>query len=341
MAQQVNVTIIGLDRIGTSFGMALKRQSKAPNTPHQFAVLGSDPDSSAMKAAHKLGAIDQEERSTRSAVEKADIVFVNVPYGSVQDLYSEIGQALKPGVVVLDASPLKLPSIQWANEHFRRSPEGHLEAYLVGVSLLWWPDNLNSARIHTESAQADLFDNGMMILSPANDCPAEAVQLAADLASALNLKAHFTDPAEYDGMMASMEGLPLLLQLALFRSINDSEGWNDLQKVANPSFGLGTYRLGQGTPDDYASVIHLNRENVLRTLATTIDKLSEVRDLIASGDDIILSHAFEDTMQKYEKWLMARRKNDWGELPKTEVGSTLNLLGPLGNLFSPRGKKKQ
>src|SRR5260221_6564808 len=160
--------------------MALKRQSKAPNTPHQFAVLGSDPDSSAMKAAHKLGAIDQEERSKRSAVEKADIVFVNVPYGSVQDLYSEIGQALKPGVVVLDASPLKLPSIQWANEHFRRSSEGHPEAYLVGVALLWGPDNLNSARIHTESAQADLFDNGMMILSPANDCPAEAVQLAAD-----------------------------------------------------------------------------------------------------------------------------------------------------------------
>lgn len=342
MAQQVNVTIIGLDRVGTSFGMALKRQNKVSGAPHQFAIVGSDSDSTSMKTARKLEAIDQEERHARTAVAKADLVFVSAPFGSVQDLFSEIGPELKPGAVVMDVSPLKLPSIQWANEYFKRNAEKQLEAYLVGISLLWGPDHVNSARGQTAAAQADLFDNGMMILSPSSDCPSEAVQLIADLASVLSLKVHFADPAEYDGMMAGMDGLPLLLQLALFRSLNGSEAWSDLQKVANPPFALSTYRLGQGTPDDYSTLLHLNRENILRYLSNAIDKLTEVRDLIAYDDDIALSHAFEDSMLRYEKWQAARRKNDWGEVPKTEVGSTLNLLGPLGNLFSPlRGRKKE
>src|SRR5215831_3764670 len=99
--------------------MALKRQNKVSSAPHQFAIVGSDPDSMAMKTAHKLEAIDQEERSARTAVGKADLVMVAVPYGSVEDTFSEIGPALKAGAVVMDLSPLKMPSLQWAKEHFR------------------------------------------------------------------------------------------------------------------------------------------------------------------------------------------------------------------------------
>src|SRR5260221_9991349 len=60
----------------------------------------------------------------------------------------------------------------------------------------------------------------ILVLSPAVNCPPEAIKFVSELAALLGLKLHFTDPAEHDGIIASMESLPLLMQLALFQTAN-------------------------------------------------------------------------------------------------------------------------
>jgi valyl-tRNA synthetase len=62
--------------------------------------------------------------------------------------------------------------------------------------------------------RADLFENGVFLLAPSLNCPQEAVRLVSDICTLLDVKQHFVDPAEYDGMIAGMDGLPLLMQLA-------------------------------------------------------------------------------------------------------------------------------
>jgi prephenate dehydrogenase len=338
---RVNVTIVGLQRLGASFGLALKRLAKNPDIKHEFIITGSDEEVSFLKAAQKMGAIDHEVRALESAVEKADLVFLAAPYGIAADVFSVIGPALKPGAVVMDASPLKLVSIDWAKKHFRRNDEGQYEAYLVGVTPIVNPAYLHDPRRETEAASADLFDNGQFVVSPAPDCPQEAVQLIAELTDLLKIKAHFVDPAEHDGLIAGMEGLPVLLQFALFRSLSGSKAWGDLQRLGNTDFALATRRLMEGTPEDLSNPLTLNRDNTVRALENLIGTLDELRDLLLSGDDDMVTQAFADAMERYERWQKARRTNNWGDQPSAPAIQTPGLMGSLGNMLLPFGGKKR
>ncbi len=338
---RVNVTIIGLQRLGASFGLALKRLAKSTDIKHEFVITGSDEESSVLKTAQKMGAIDQDIRNLESAVEKADLVFLAAPYGITADVFSIIGPALKPGAVVMDTSPLKLVSITWANKHFRRNAEGQYEAYLVGVTPVVNPAYLDDPRRDTEAASADLFDNGQFIISPAPDCPQEAVQLIAELTDLLKIKAHFVDPAEHDGLIAGMESLPILLQFALFRSLSGSKAWGDLQRLGNADFALATHRLVEGTPEDLSAPLTLNRDNTVRALENLIGTLDEIRDLFLAGDDEMVAQAFADAMERYERWQIARRSNNWGDRPSAPRVETPGLMGSLGNMLLPFGGKKR
>jgi len=337
---RVNVTIIGLQRLGASLGLALKRLMKEPGQKHEFVIVGNDEKPSAMDAALKLGAIDQKVRDLETAVENADLVFITAPYSLASDIFSIIGPAIKAGAVVMDMSPLKLAAIDWAKKYFRRNKDGEYEAYLVGVTPIVNPEHLEGLRGDTESARADLFDNGQFVISPAPDCPEEAVQLIADLAGLLNIRLHFVDPAEHDGLVAAMEQLPALLQLAFFRSLSISKAWTDLQRMGNPRFALATYLLAQESPEDLARPIFQNRDNAVRALETLIGTLDEIRDLLVSGDELALEQAFTDASRTYERWQAARHKNSWGDQPERPAMPSASLMGSLGSMFNPFGKKK-
>jgi prephenate dehydrogenase len=335
---QVNFTIVGLGKIGGSFGLALKAYSKQPNAEHQFTITGYDGSTPLIDQALKLGVIDRGERSLTAAVEKADLVFLDLPYNDVEDALQLIGDALKPGAVVMDASPLKMPSIQWAQTHFRANAQGEQEAYLVGVHLLVNAAHLGDHRDTLDAARADLFTGGLMILAPAASCPQEAVQLVADVAGLLGIKQHFADPGEHDGILTAMESLPLLLQLALFRSLSASKSWDDLRWMGNPAFYLGTYQLGQGDAEALGKQLYQSRTALLRRLDDTLDTLQELRDVLRAGDELAIGEAFERSMLSYAKWEKTRRNNEWLPVPDAPVPSEGMRL--LGGLFGRKDKKK-
>jgi prephenate dehydrogenase len=338
---RVNVTLIGLQRIGASLGLALKRHMKTSDAQHEFFITGSDENRDSMRTATSLGAIDHETRDPAEAAEKADVVFVSTRYGITKDIFSIIGPVLKAGAVVVDLSPLKVPSIAWAKQHFRKSSEGNPEAYLVGITPLVNADYLTDTRLTSDAARADMFDQAGLIISPAANCPEEAVQLVADIADVIGLKVHFTDPAEHDTMIAAMETVPLLLNMALFRSVVGSSGWEDLQRFGNLPFALGTYRLFTDKPEDVAALMEHNRSDVIRALESLIASLREVTDLVHTTDAETVGDAFATTSEQYMKWRVARFTNKWKEDLDLPSAPSAGLLGPFVGKFRFGGNKSE
>jgi hypothetical protein len=162
----VNVTIIGLDRLGTSFGLALKRYQSDPKAQHTFTIIGSDTKAYAMKSAEKMKAVDNFHRAVLKASTNADLLLVNVPFGAAEDLYARLGPELKPGAVVLDTSLLKLPMIDYATQYFPKNSAGEPAAYLVGITPIVNARALYSGEQDVEGARADLFDEGDVLLAP-------------------------------------------------------------------------------------------------------------------------------------------------------------------------------
>jgi prephenate dehydrogenase len=240
----------------------------------------------------------------------------------------------------MDTSPLKLPSIGWAAESLRRDEEDNVQAYLVGVTPVINPEYLGDPGDDPETARADLFKEGLMVVSPVADCPPEAVRLISDLATLMGLKLHFVDPAEHDGMVAGMEGLPLLLQLGLFQSLVRAGSWQDARQLGNAPFFLATYRLAEGNPEALANLIYLNRENAVRRLDALIESLAALRGVLLNQDQDTLAENFDEAMKAYTEWEVARLTNHWQAGPSAS-GEGMRGFSLFGGLFpSLTGKKK-
>ena len=73
MPTAITLAIIGLDRLGASLGLALKRYAKTPNAQYQFTILGYE-SSADPPGSLKLGAIDQDCTMPEKALSPAALI---------------------------------------------------------------------------------------------------------------------------------------------------------------------------------------------------------------------------------------------------------------------------
>ncbi len=340
----ITVAVIGLNRVGASVGLAIKRYMKNPGAEHQITIVGADESAEVRNIAKKKEMIDVDARNVGAAVEVADLVFLAIPYGKYDEYYEAIGQDVKHGAVIIDFSPLKQRGVERAYKYLPRE-DGDLAAFAVGSTAILNPTYMYETATGIEAARADLFEKGTMILSPDAKIRGEAIQLVADFSALLGMTAHFTDPAEHDGLIAAMEALPLLSNLALFRCVNRSAAWDDLKRMGTPVFGLASSGLAHYTAEDAATTLRGNRDHTLRYLNNLIDTLTELRELVKSDDIDLLAEAFSESRDEHEAWLAERGKAVWNapvdddQDERVTMGSMLRkrLFGNLGNLV---GKKE-
>ncbi len=335
----VKVAILGLERLGTSFGLALKRYMAGKEARHTFTIVGYDERSYNGKHARQAGAIEDYARNAGDAVRGAHIVLLTDAYHRAETTYQLIGPNLAPGAVVMDASPLKRPSIGWAESHLPADPE--IAAYMVGFTPVLNPAVLFEANTEVEQARADLFDKGTFILTPAANCPSEAVELASELARIVGAETHFMDPDEHDGLLGATEGVPAALAVALFQAFLHSEGWDDMRRLTNPAFGLLTNQLRFQTASSLWALLHYNRENTARHLTTLIDMLVEMRDSLETDPEgLAIEALLEQAGEQYAEWEGSRLANRWDKDSGSSALPETNVLNQMGGMLFGRRRKK-
>ncbi|MFQ3566087.1 MAG: prephenate dehydrogenase/arogenate dehydrogenase family protein [Aggregatilineales bacterium] len=338
----ITIGILGLGRLGTSIGLALKRYAaskEGARSGQTFTLTGFDGNDVVAKAAKAKQAVDAIVRSPIAAAENRDIIILTLPYGEMREAYRLIGPALRQGAVVLDFGPLKRPAMDWV----AKLPEG---AHMVGITPVLNPAYLFDGLDDVDHAAADLFDKGSMLITPGATSDKDAVQLAADFSELLGATPLFADPIEHDGWIAAMEGLPVMLGLAAFVTLSRDEGWSDIRKAGNPSFGRLTHHLRDSHPDDLRDLLLNNRENVIRHLDHLQVTLVELRNLLAENNRAALEQVLIDARDQYSVWLARRRDGRWDESGNAEKGpsqSDVIMSGLMGGYLAGklrRGKER-
>lgn len=330
----VSIAVLGMGRIGASIGLALKRYNDKKDAQHKFEVVCADLRAGIREDAEKVGVAERVERDLFRAAQGKDIVVLALPYSEMQDAYKAIGPDLRAGAVVLDASPLKQPSLNWATKHLPK------EVHMVGITPILNPAYLFDGLDDTLHAKADLFDNGNMLLMPTASSIKDAVELAADFSTLLGSTPHFFDPGEHDSLMALTEGLPALLGFVSFYMMSNRHGWNDAQRLTNPGFGRFTRPLYDTHPDDLRDVWLNNRENMVRGLDETLLALKSFRDVLATSDQAALEAALVEASDSYSGWINRRHNAKWEDGGKDETkGMSLGnmvMSGLMGGFLSRR-----
>jgi prephenate dehydrogenase len=332
---RLTVGILGLDRTGASFGLALKRHTHNGGR-YSFDIVGYDASSANEKSAQKSGAVDRVERSPEAAVRERQIVLLNLPYDEVASFYRSAAHDLQDGVVILDASPQKQPSYAWASKTLR--PDTHV----IGVAPLLRAADLYKASSAADEAHENLFENAPFLITPSVDSVKEAIDLAYNIAYLIGAKPRFMDPADYDRLIAQTDQLPRLLGIALYYNLMRSEGWQDLQWLTNPAFALATHALQYQHPDALRDELFANRDLLAAGLDQMIATLTEVRGLLRRGERPGLEALLTDTSESYEQWWQSRTAVNWEKGQDTPTSDSGGMLGMfLGDALAKRvqGKK--
>ena len=114
MEEKRRITIIGTGCIGTSLGLALRQSRDAD----RLEIVGHDRELGHAREALRLGGLDRVELNLDLALNKARLIIVAVPLGSLRETLEDVARLLEPelGVVVTSIAPLMGPALDWAGE---------------------------------------------------------------------------------------------------------------------------------------------------------------------------------------------------------------------------------
>jgi len=304
------ITIIGLDTLGISLGLALRQSGQPP------ALVGVDRDGTTARRAQQLGAVERTEAWAANACKNAALVILNEPFSQLRDMLEAIAESLPEGCVVTSTAPLMAPVLAWADELL---PER--VSFIAGHLI---PNPLKPIA----EPSAELLKQAQYCIVPSVKANTAAMDLVASLAAAVGAQPFFLDAAEHDGLVTASEGLSGLLGTLLMSAAAEASSWRDMRRLAGPTFGRAT----QSAEEDPASVIataRANRENLARWLEIYVAKLGEVRAALLAEDEAPLTNLFTSAHEAREQWLRDSAGANWegiAEMPKITMGQTLSGL---------------
>ena len=297
----IQVTILGLSKIGASFGLALGRH------PDQVERTGYDPQIQICQAARKINAVDRIGMDLLDVVRNADVVLLALPLHLLKDFLIAIGPNIRPEAVFLDTSATKASVASWVQEFLP------VKCHYVGLWSRLNPLYLDDLRESIEAAAVDLFENCPMCIAAPSGTPAAALDLAANLSLLLGARPLFCDLAEMDGLISSTQLLPQLVSTAFLNGTLDQPGWTDAGKFAGVFYAAASSSISaRGESSSLQQAFLLNKVHLLRCLDGFQSALQALRSDIENNQADQLELRLEHARSGRMKWLDSFHQPDQG-----------------------------
>jgi prephenate dehydrogenase len=320
------ITIIGLDVIGASLGLALQKE------PGNFEIVGHDKNADHTAQARRLNAIQRSDWNLHNACEGAELILLTLSLSELEETLPHIRDDLRPETLLFAVTNVMQPSIDIAAKLL--APETH---FVVGHPIL-------SGIGAPLSVRADLFDEVTFGLAPGRNTEPSAVQLASDFVERLGAKPLFVDAQEHDGIIAEVEHLPQLLAATLMRLSAKGAGWREARRLAGRTFAQATEL--DGSAADLFGAIQSNRANLLQRIEQLQQELFTWRELLEVNPTAEEKHplltVLEQVVAEREQWEAQAFLKRWDDpvtaaiTPPTESRSMIRQMF-FGNIA---GRKK-
>jgi prephenate dehydrogenase len=316
------IAIIGLDKVGLSLGLALK------NVKNPITRVGFDLDTGAMKSAEKTGAVDKTVLNLHSAVEKADLVLLNLTAGEVLEYAESIVGSMQAGSILINMAPVHVVMCDWSISHLP-----------AGCSLLNMTPVQAGGFLNSDEPSADLFKGSICLVSSPRGTNGSAIQQVVDLVDLMGASPLFSDPLEGDGYLSLTDLFPRIVSTLYLQASFTQPGWQEAGKAAGSAYWHISMPVRQFIAGKFAArEILLQKENVLRYLGLLQDEITDLKDAIQKGDEEKLGNTLQETINEQNLWMTNRLSGQWEKTPadiqKLPAGGWKKLLG-----MEPPGKK--
>jgi len=287
----ISISILGLDRLGASIGLALGREDG------HFSRRGYDPQPEKIRKAKEIKAIDQPFGNLNDCVQQAQVILLALPGKGLRQVLEEITAHLADTTLILDIASVKAATFQWL-----QSMKPGLSYIALGLNTQ--PTQWNPSSVAPGEPNPFLFQD----LPHAIACPpgtsSKALDLASSFVKSLGGQPFFCDLAELEGWEATTKHLPLLLSSVLMHSAAGLPGWRDAGKLAGADFANATGILvGMDQPLPSGKALTLAASHLLPRLDSALDSLQILREAIQNGEADKVEQLLQSASLARETWL--------------------------------------
>jgi prephenate dehydrogenase len=268
--------VIGCGLMGGSFALALKRAGLVKQ------VVGYSKSPSTTELAKRMGVIDVAAESALLAISGSDLVLVAVPVAATEATFNTLRHGIKDGMLVMDVGSTKRDVVDTARRVLREKVGHFVPAHPIA----------GSEQAGVAHADATLYANRQVILTPLVQTQPELLQKATDVWTAIGAQVLRMTPENHDAAFAAVSHLPHLLAFAYFSAIANQPAGRDFLSLAGPGFRDFT-RIAASDPTVWRDILMSNREEVLKQAQRFRFALDALEHVMAAGN----SQALEDLVR--------------------------------------------
>ncbi|NLD53710.1 MAG: prephenate dehydrogenase [Burkholderiaceae bacterium] len=256
------VALLGTGLIGGSFAAALKRHGLC------LDVVGYSTGDAAR--ARDLGLVDEIAASPEAAVAGCDTVVLAAPVSANCDLLERIASSLRAGMLVTDLSSVKMPVVRVARERLGQ----HVARFVPSHPIA------GSERSGPEAADASLFEDRAVVLSPLPENDADAVALLAAIWERIGARVMQLPADEHDRLYAQVSHWPHAIAFGLAAAV----GRDDVPAaLVGPGLADLT-RTAASSPELWADILLSNVGPALAAAARFRQEMKAIESAMRRGD---------------------------------------------------------
>jgi len=269
------LVIVGTGLIGGSLARAVRAAGVASR------VVGVETEERRRETALKLGVVDEAHAELGPALPGAEVVLFCTPVEQIAAQVLAAARLAKPGTLLTDVGSTKAAIVEAVE---RELPAG---ALFVGGHPL-----AGSEKTGPEFADARLFEDRLVLLTPTPRTPEAALDAARRFWRSLGARVQCLPPDDHDRALALTSHLPHLVASAL-AGILPAE----LLSLTASGFRDVT-RLAAGATELWTGILSQNRPAVLAALDLLEAHLSAFRQALETRDESALRHLLEQGREK-------------------------------------------
>ncbi len=280
------VVVCGVGLIGGSFALALKAAGAVGE------VVGLGRRQASLVAAQQRGVIDRIASDWADALQDADLVFLAMPVGQMLPVMQALAPHLPPDAIVTDGGSTKRDVVAAARIAFGEK----IAQFVPGHPIA------GAEKSGVEAAQANLFQDKRVVLTPLAENSAARVALVQRAWEACGAQVSQLDAAAHDQIFAAVSHLPHLLAFALVHEFAQRADADQLFGFAAGGFRDFT-RIASSHPEMWRDICLANRAALLVELDAYMAELMRTRGLLAGADAQGLQAMFDTARTRRDAWL--------------------------------------
>jgi len=258
------LAIMGIGLMGGSLGLAARRCGLART------VAGFARREAVREAALEKGIVDEVHAAPGDAAADADLVVFCLPVLAIPECAEVCRPHLKPGCVATDVGSTKRELVFRMEQVLRDSGATFVGSHPIA----------GSDATGLEAACADLYDDAVVVVTPAAD--PEALDVVEEFWGRLGSRVVRMHAEEHDRVIARTSHLPHLVAAALVDTVC-REGGAFRRDLCGSGF-RDTTRIAGGSESVWHDILRSNRDAVRAELGCFAEVLARVERMLDEDD---------------------------------------------------------